>query len=258
VAPRRQEIPLNQAEGGYWQATIDDIPPGTCYFYVLGRTMDRTDPASQFQPEGVHGPSEVVDHEAFHWTDAGWEGVPLEDMLIYELHVGTFTRKANMTVQCLPQSSVLMWHRKQAQAQFQGILNFSDEAQPFSLRVSRGRWTKVLDSADDPWAGPGAVAPAQVDGPQQITVARKSIVVFAHASLEAAQTLAAAQASIEIVEETNDADSAGDLQVAVQSLVRFPRRQARGRVPVGAWDQRYLRLADPQGDRRQHAWLRCH
>jgi len=119
--------------------------------------------------------------------------------------------KMNMTVQSLPRESLLVWHRRQAQGQVQGILNFSDEAQPLPLRVSSGRWTKVLDSADDQWAGPGAIAPAQIDGPQQITVARKSIVVFAHASLEPAQARAAAQASVEIVEETSDADSGGDL-----------------------------------------------
>ena len=49
------------------------------------------DPASRFQPEGVHGPSEVVDPARFAWTDGGWCGVAAADLVIYELHVGTFS-----------------------------------------------------------------------------------------------------------------------------------------------------------------------
>ena len=49
------------------------------------------DPASRFQPEGPHGPSEVVDPAAFRWTDGDWAGVPARGQVIYELHVGTFT-----------------------------------------------------------------------------------------------------------------------------------------------------------------------
>ena len=49
------------------------------------------DPASRFQPEGPHGPSEVVDAAAFRWTDGDWRGRPARGQVIYELHVGTFT-----------------------------------------------------------------------------------------------------------------------------------------------------------------------
>ena len=49
------------------------------------------DPASRFQPDGPHGPSEIVDPEDFDWTDGGWSGVPREQLVIYEMHVGTFT-----------------------------------------------------------------------------------------------------------------------------------------------------------------------
>ncbi len=91
VAPEEREHLLDAGEAGYWQTTVDGVPPASRYWYVLEETIRRPDPASDFQPDGVHGPSEVVDHSAFQWTDAGWEGVPLEDMVIYELHVGTFT-----------------------------------------------------------------------------------------------------------------------------------------------------------------------
>ena len=49
------------------------------------------DPVSRHQPYGVRGPSEVVDLGGFAWTDDGWSGVPLDDLVLYELHVGTFS-----------------------------------------------------------------------------------------------------------------------------------------------------------------------
>src|SRR4029450_4178566 len=49
------------------------------------------DPASRYQPEGPHGPSEVIDPSLFPWTDDAWRGVPLEGQVFYELHIGTFT-----------------------------------------------------------------------------------------------------------------------------------------------------------------------
>jgi maltooligosyltrehalose trehalohydrolase len=91
ILPKKRDLSLDRDDLGYWQTTANDVPPGSRYGYLLEGTTQRSDPASQFQPEGIHGPSEVVDHASFPWTDAGWEGVPLEDLVIYELHVGTFT-----------------------------------------------------------------------------------------------------------------------------------------------------------------------
>jgi len=59
--------------------------------YVLDGRRERPDPASRALPDGVHGPSEVVDTSAFAWTDGGWRGLALKDMVLYEVHVGTFT-----------------------------------------------------------------------------------------------------------------------------------------------------------------------
>ena len=64
---------------------------GDRYRYRVGGRGPFPDPASRFQPEGVHGPSEVVDGPAFRWSDSGWTGIALEDLVLYELHVGTFT-----------------------------------------------------------------------------------------------------------------------------------------------------------------------
>lgn len=76
--------------GGYFHYLMPGEPGPTRYFYVLDEQKKRPDPASRYQPEGVHGPSEVCCHR-FHWTDEGWTGLALTDAVIYELHVGTFT-----------------------------------------------------------------------------------------------------------------------------------------------------------------------
>lgn len=86
-----REVPLSPAEGGYWQAVVEPVAPGSLYRYRLDGDLLRPDPASQSQPQDVHGPSQVVDHSAYSWQDASWRGVPLRDYIIYELHIGTFT-----------------------------------------------------------------------------------------------------------------------------------------------------------------------
>ncbi|MDQ2784287.1 MAG: malto-oligosyltrehalose trehalohydrolase [Chloroflexota bacterium] len=76
---------------GYHRATVDGITPGARYKFRLDGEKERPDPASRFQPEGVHGPSAVTDPHAFRWSDAAWTGLPMERFVIYELHIGTFT-----------------------------------------------------------------------------------------------------------------------------------------------------------------------
>lgn len=90
VAPREQLLPLAAQEQGYFSGVAEGVAPGARYFYRLDGGQEFPDPASRFQPEGVHGPSEVTD-PAFPWEDEHWGGLPLEDYVIYELHVGTFT-----------------------------------------------------------------------------------------------------------------------------------------------------------------------
>jgi maltooligosyltrehalose trehalohydrolase len=82
---------MSPAAGGWWQAEIGG--PGTDYALVLDGGEPRPDPRSAWQPHGVHGPSRVVDHGAFAWTDERWRGVPLAGSVLYELHVGTFTQE---------------------------------------------------------------------------------------------------------------------------------------------------------------------
>jgi maltooligosyltrehalose trehalohydrolase len=82
---------LAAAAHGYFEGFAPDIGPGTRYRYRLDDGRAYPDPASRFQPDGPHGPSEVVDASAFAWTDAAWPGLPVSGLVVYELHVGTFT-----------------------------------------------------------------------------------------------------------------------------------------------------------------------
>jgi maltooligosyltrehalose trehalohydrolase len=82
---------MKPLERGYWEVTLDQIKAGDLYKFVLDNDLKRPDPNSLSQPEGVHGPSEVIDRQAFAWTDTSWKGIPMQQMIIYELHVGTFT-----------------------------------------------------------------------------------------------------------------------------------------------------------------------
>ncbi|MFA7403980.1 MAG: malto-oligosyltrehalose trehalohydrolase [Pelobacteraceae bacterium] len=82
---------LNPEGSGYFSGTIAGIGAGDRYRYLLDDTLERPDPASRSQPDGVHGPSQVVAPNRYQWHDNGWRGIPLEEYIIYELHVGTFT-----------------------------------------------------------------------------------------------------------------------------------------------------------------------
>ncbi|MDX1657694.1 MAG: malto-oligosyltrehalose trehalohydrolase [Nitriliruptorales bacterium] len=104
-APRPDRVELVLGDGrvvtmeptgdrGYLAATVPDAPAGTRYRYRLhrdGEVAERPDPASRWQPDGLHGPSAVFDPTAHAWTDEAWENPPLHEHVLYELHVGTFT-----------------------------------------------------------------------------------------------------------------------------------------------------------------------
>ncbi|HEX2053291.1 MAG TPA: malto-oligosyltrehalose trehalohydrolase [Actinomycetota bacterium] len=83
--------PMVQAGEGWWEREVEAAGPGTRYAFSLDGGPPRPDPRSAFQPEGVDGPSEVVDHSAFRWSDHQWTGRPLQGSVLYELHVGTFS-----------------------------------------------------------------------------------------------------------------------------------------------------------------------
>ncbi len=83
--------PMERRDAGLFQAQLPGVAAGTDYLYRLDGGRDRPDPVSRHQPAGVNGPSRVVDPTAFQWSDSGWQGVETADLLMYELHVGTFS-----------------------------------------------------------------------------------------------------------------------------------------------------------------------
>jgi maltooligosyltrehalose trehalohydrolase len=90
VAPAERLMPLKSGANGYFHGILEEVAPGSRYFYRLNGAASHPDPASRFQPEGVHGPSQVCTPD-FPWTDRDWCGPALADYVIYELHVGVFT-----------------------------------------------------------------------------------------------------------------------------------------------------------------------
>jgi maltooligosyltrehalose trehalohydrolase len=86
-------IPMERDAAGYFHVAVDGIAAEARYSYRLDGGESRPDPASRFQPDGVHAASQIVDPSTFRWTDAAWKGVSLRDSVVYELHVGTYTRE---------------------------------------------------------------------------------------------------------------------------------------------------------------------
>jgi maltooligosyltrehalose trehalohydrolase len=88
---------LKRIEDGFWGGLLPGFPPAALYRYRIDGDRILPDPATRFQPEGVHGPSQVIDPANFVWSDQDWTGLRMEDLVIYELHVGTFTKKGTFS-----------------------------------------------------------------------------------------------------------------------------------------------------------------
>jgi maltooligosyltrehalose trehalohydrolase len=93
--PERAPLPMSRRDGGWFERHEPGVGAGHRYRFVVDGGPRVPDPASRFQPDDVHGASEIVDPLAFAWPDEGWRGRPWEESVIYELHVGTFTREGN-------------------------------------------------------------------------------------------------------------------------------------------------------------------
>lgn len=92
--PGSETWPLERESDGYFSGAHAGCGDGTRYWHRLdGQNQLCPDPASRFQPEGPNGPSQVVDPDAFPWTDGGWPGAQLAGQAMYEMHVGTFTQE---------------------------------------------------------------------------------------------------------------------------------------------------------------------
>jgi maltooligosyltrehalose trehalohydrolase len=143
VANTGQKHEMQKQDFGYWTALVENTPPGTRYKYQIDKGEAFPDPASLSQPDGVHGASEVIDLNDFNWTDDSWQNIPLEEMIQYELHTGTFTPQGTFagigeklshlkalginTIEILPV------------AQFSGTRNWGyDGVYPFAVQDSYG------------------------------------------------------------------------------------------------------------------------
>jgi maltooligosyltrehalose trehalohydrolase len=93
IEERDLTVVMHALPRGWFETEITGVVAGDRYRFVLDDGTKVPDPASRFQPEDVHGPSEIVDPRAYRWADLGWRGRPWEEAVIYELHVGTFTRE---------------------------------------------------------------------------------------------------------------------------------------------------------------------
>src|SRR5579863_5069970 len=87
---------MSHEPDGYFSCWSHSARAGMRYRFRLDRSdKSLPDPASRLQPDGPHGPSEIVDPDAFAWSDEAWQGMPREQLVVYELHVGTFTREGS-------------------------------------------------------------------------------------------------------------------------------------------------------------------
>lgn len=144
IGEGNEPIPMKPDARGYFEVTVSGIGAGARYRYLLDGQKARPDPASRFQPEGVHGPSAVIDPDACRWTDQGWAGLPLTDLILYELHVGTFTPEGTFQA-LIPRLTYLQDElgvtaiELMPVAQFPGRRNWGyDGAYPFAPQSSYG------------------------------------------------------------------------------------------------------------------------
>ncbi|MEX0611374.1 MAG: malto-oligosyltrehalose trehalohydrolase, partial [Pirellulales bacterium] len=94
----QRRVRLQQDPDGFFSGRVAGVRQGDLYFYQVDDDPKLyPDPASHFQPQGVHGPSQVIDHRRFRWTDDDWPGPRLRGQLLYELHIGTFTPEGTWT-----------------------------------------------------------------------------------------------------------------------------------------------------------------
>jgi maltooligosyltrehalose trehalohydrolase len=140
-----RSLPMQREPKGYFRLHVEG-GAGCRYLYDLGGSGEkmRPDPASRFQPEGIHGPSQALMREEFKWSDDQWRGLPLRDLVLYEVHVGTFTPEGTFDA-IIPRLSDLKELGVTALeimpvAQFPGERNWGyDGVFPFCVQDSYGR-----------------------------------------------------------------------------------------------------------------------
>jgi maltooligosyltrehalose trehalohydrolase len=155
VGHNDQVVPMQKSASGYFETTIQKLQPDARYLYRFEDGREFPDPASRFQPEGVHGPSQVIDLNDFKWTDSSWRGLDLDRSVIYELHVGTYTPEGTFEA-LIPHLAALRdlgitTIELMPVTQFPGSRNWGyDGVQPFAPQNSYGGpcgLQKLVDAA---------------------------------------------------------------------------------------------------------------
>lgn len=143
IYPENKVIPLRKTGNGYWECKLEAINSNYLYYYRINNSIERPDPASKFQPNGVSGPSRVLAHRDFRWKDKNWHIFDFKKLVIYELHIGTFSSEGtysgviskldylvDLGVNCIELMPI---------AQFSGSYNWGyDGAFPFAPHNSYG------------------------------------------------------------------------------------------------------------------------
>jgi maltooligosyltrehalose trehalohydrolase len=83
IAIGGERIPMNASPSGWWTVDVPAAGPATGYTFILDDSQPLPDPRSPWQPHGVHGPSRLIDHQAFAWTDTYWQPGPLSSAILY-------------------------------------------------------------------------------------------------------------------------------------------------------------------------------
>jgi len=143
LPPSDRFVGLEPDAGGYHEAIVQGVAAGTRYRFQLPDGRELPDPASRFQPLGVHGPSEVVGLMPSNWNDASWSGLAWDDYIFYELHVGTYTPEGTFdaVIPFLPELRELGVTALEIMpvAQFPGNRNWGyDGVYPFAVQNTYG------------------------------------------------------------------------------------------------------------------------
>ena len=153
ILDESEPISMENLPFGYWTLTREEAKPGDLYWYLLDNDLKRPDPASLAQPSSVHGPSEIIDLHGYQWKDSNWKGIPMAEMIIYELHVGTFTPEGTFAgvAQKLDYLKDLGINTIEIMpvAQFPGTRNWGyDGVHPFAVQHSYGGALGLMQLVD--------------------------------------------------------------------------------------------------------------
>ncbi len=167
--PNKKQIDMTAKPYSYWHKKLDDSGAATRYMYKPDLKNPLSEPASLYQPLGVHGPSEVRDLTQFKWTDHRRNIIPLEEMIFYELHTGTFTKEGDFQgiIAKLDYLNDLGINTLELMpvGQFPGTKNWDyDGVYPFAVQQSYG--------------GPGYEALPNLETGRNVTVHRETLHIY--------------------------------------------------------------------------------